>query len=140
MDELTVKALVENLDTVTDFVNERLEAADSSMKAQMQIDVALDELFSNIAYYAYGEETGMVTVQMEIFVDEDDGSKKKARITFVDSGVQFNPLEKEDPDVTLSADERGIGGLGIFMVKKTMDDVTYEYSEGKNRLTLLKTI
>ncbi len=133
--ELCVEAKIENISTVTAFVDEILEENNCSMKAQMQIDVAIDEIFGNIAYYAYGEKGGDATVGVEIA-----DSPKRAIIKFIDSGTPYNPLEKEDPDTTLSAEERGIGGLGIFIVKKSMDSVTYDYSENKNILTLTKNI
>ena len=135
MKELTVQALVENVETVTDFVNEELEAIDCPMKAQMQIDIAIDELFSNIANYAYNPEVGSATVRVE--VQEDPMA---VIITFVDQGVPYDPLSTADPNTSLSADERDIGGLGIFMVKKTMDDVAYEYNNGQNILKIKKHI
>ena len=135
MKELTVPATLENITVVTAFIDEQLEALDCSMKAQMQIDVAIDELFGNIAHYAYGDATGEATVRFDF-----DEAARTASIAFIDGGMPFNPLEKADPDVTLSAEERGIGGLGIFMVKKTMDDLTYRYEDGKNILTLYKQI
>ena len=135
MKELTITATIENLETVTDFVNEQLEALDCPMKAQMQIDIAIDELFSNIAHYAYNPETGDATVRVEVTEDP-----MAVIITFIDKGVPYDPLAKTDPDVTLSAEDREIGGLGIFMVKKTMDDVTYEYKDGQNILKIKKNI
>ena len=99
----------------------------------MQIDVAVDELFGNIAHYAYGTGTGPVTVRVETLTEPPG-----ARITFIDQGVPYDPLAKEDPDVTLSAKERKIGGLGIFLVKKSMDDVAYEYKDGQNILRIRK--
>lgn len=133
MNELTLEAKVENLDTVTDFVNEQLELYDCPMKTQMQIDVAIDELFSNIAYYAYNPDVGPATVRVEVAENP-----LSVIITFIDNGVPYDPLSKDDPDITLSAEERGIGGLGIFMVKKTMDDITYEYKNGQNILKIKK--
>ena len=135
MKELTIAATIENIETVTDFVNEQLEAYDCPMKAQMQIDIAIDELFGNIAHYAYNPEIGSATVRVEV-VEEP----LSVVITFIDNGVPYDPLKKEDPNTTLSADEREIGGLGIFMVKKTMDDIIYEYKDGQNRLTIVKKI
>lgn len=135
MNELTLEAAVENIPKVTAFVDEQLEALDCPMKAQMQIDVAIDELFSNIANYAYGLEKGNATVRVEI-VEEP----LSVCITFIDNGVAYDPLSKEDPDVTLSAEERGIGGLGIYLVKKTMDAIEYRYENGQNILTIKKNI
>ena len=135
MKELKLAATVENIEVVTDFVNEHLEALDCPMKAQMQIDVAIDELFSNIAHYAYKPAVGEATVRVEVAENPS-----AVVITFIDSGVPYNPLAKEDPDVTLSAEERAIGGLGIFMVKKTMDEVRYEYKDGQNVLAIKKNL
>ena len=135
MKELTIAATVENIDTVTDFVNEQLESLDCPMKAQMQIDIAIDEIFGNIANYAYRAETGLATVRVE--VREEPLS---VVITFIDHGVPFDPLAMADPDTTLSAEERGIGGLGIFMVKKSMDDISYRYENGSNMLAIQKKI
>ena len=135
MKELTIAATVENIEAVTDFVNEQLEAIDCSMKTQMQIDIAIDELFSNIAHYAYNPEVGDATVRVEVTEDP-----LAVVITFIDKGVPYDPLAKADPDTTLSAEERKIGGLGIYMVKKSMDDVTYEYKDGQNILAIKKNL
>ena len=135
MKELTVAATVENIETVTDFVNEQLEALDCPMKAQMQIDIAIDELFGNIAHYAYNPEIGKATVRVEVIEDP-----LAVVITFIDNGVPYDPLAKADPNTTLSAEEREIGGLGIFMVKKTMDEITYEYRDGQNILAIKKKL
>ena len=135
MKELTIAATVENIETVTDFVNEQLEALDCPMKAQMQIDIAIDELFSNIAHYAYNPEVGDATVRVEVTEDS-----LAVVITFIDKGVPYDPLAKDDPDTTLSAEDRKIGGLGIYMVKKSMDDITYEYKDGQNILKIKKKL
>ena len=135
MKELTIEAAIENIEKVTDFINNELEALGCPMKAEMQIDVAIDELFGNIAHYAYSPETGKATVRLE--VEEDPLA---VIITFIDNGKPFNPLAESDPDVTLSAEEREIGGLGIFLVKKTMDMIDYEYKEGQNILKIKKSL
>ena len=135
MKELNIAATVENIATVTDFVNEQLEALDCPMKAQMQIDIAIDELFGNIAQYAYNPETGDATVRVEVIEEP-----LSVVITFIDGGMPYDPLAKADPDTTLSAEERDIGGLGIYMVKKSMDDITYEYKDGQNILKIKKNL
>ena len=135
MKELTINATVENIEKVTEFVNEQLEICDCPIKAQMQIDVAIDELFSNIAHYAYDPDVGPATVRVET-----RENPLSVIITFIDNGKPYDPLKKIDPDVTLSAEDRDIGGLGIFLVKKTMDDVSYEYKNGQNILTIKKNI
>ena len=135
MKELTIAATVENIETVTDFVNEQLEALDCPIKAQMQIDIAIDELFGNIAHYAYNPEIGKATVRVEVIEDP-----LAVTITFIDNGVPYDPLAKADPDTTLSAEERDIGGLGIYMVKKSMDEIAYEYKDGQNILKIKKKL
>ena len=135
MKELTVEAKTTNIEAVTDFVNEQLEALDCPMKAQMQIDIAIDELFGNIAHYAYNPEIGKATVRVEVIEDP-----LAVTTTFIDNGVPYDPLAKADPDTTLSAEERDIGGLGIYMVKKSMDDITYEYKDGQNILKIKKNL
>ena len=135
MNEFVIEATRENLPKVISFVNEHLEAADCNMRTQAQIDVAAEELFINISSYAYNPEIGTAVVQITV-IDEP----LSVEITFIDNGRQFDPLAQEDPDVTLSAAERPIGGLGIYMVKKSMDDVHYDYSDGKNILTIKKNL
>lgn len=138
MKELILEATVENIEKVTAFIEEQLEAVDCPMKAQMQINVAMDELLSNIANYAYKEDDGMVTVQLDIQRGEE--TTPCAQITLMDCGIPYDPLAKEDPDVTLSMEERPVGGLGIFMAKKLMDHISYEYREGRNILTVTKKL
>ena len=133
MKELTIDATIENVRAVTEFVDAQLEAMDCPIKAQMQIDIAIYELFSNIAYYAYNPDVGPATVRVEVQQDP-----LAVVISFIDHGIPYDPLAKEDPNTTLSAEERDIGGLGIYMVKKTMDAVVYEYKNGQNILTIKK--
>ena len=128
---LTVAAKTDELPTVTGFVNRALEGLGCPETAATQLDIAVEEIFANIANYAYGSEPGDVTLR----VYREDAA---AVIEFRDRGVAFNPLEKPDPDVTLSAAEREIGGLGIFMVKKSMDAVTYQRDNDENVLTIRK--
>lgn len=135
MKELTLSATVENIEVVTDFVNEQLGALGCPMKAETQIDIAIDEIFSNIVYYAYNSEIGQVTVRFEV-----SGEPPTVTITFIDSGVPYNPLQKADPDTTISIEDRRNGGFGIYMVKKTMNDVTYAYRDGQNVLTIKKNL
>lgn len=135
MKEFETKALVDNLPEVLAFVDSQLEEVDCPMKIQMQIDIAVEEIFVNIAHYAYENGPGPATVRVEITHEP-----LCADITLIDNGLPFDPLAKSDPDVTLAANERQIGGLGIFMVKKSMDDVKYEYVNGHNMLTLKKEL
>lgn len=133
--ELNIEAKTENLDQVLAFVDGHLEAQDCPMKTQMQIDLAVEELFVNIANYAYQPVIGTATVRVEVLKDP-----LSVVITFIDQGVPYDPLAKEDPDVTLLAEERQIGGLGIYMVKKSMDEISYEYKNGQNILHIKKNI
>ena len=135
MKEMTVQATLENIPAVTAFVDTELEALNCPLKAQMQIDIAIDELFGNIAHYAYPSGTGEATMRFDF-----DETARTASITLIDSGIPFNPLQKDDPDVTIPADERAVGGLGIFMVKKTMDHLVYRRENGRNMLTFCKHI
>lgn len=133
--EITVSAVIENQKIVTEFIDNYLEKIDCPLKIQMKIDIAIDELFSNIAFYAYDGKEGDITVKINKIPDCDS-----VEITFIDSGKAYNPLEKEDPDVTLSAEERKIGGLGIFIVKKNMDAISYNYINNQNVLTIRKNL
>lgn len=135
MNEFVIEATRENLPKVISFVNEHLEAADCNMRTQIQIDIAVEELFINIASYAYDPEIGTAVVQVTV-TDEP----LSVEITFIDNGRQYDPLAKEDPDITLPINKRKKGGLGIFMVKKSMDDIHYEYADGKNILTIKKKL
>lgn len=131
--ELVVPAEIEKLPEVLAFIESQLDEMECPVKAQMQISVASEEVFVNIANYAYKPGSGTAAVHVMHTTDP-----AMAAITFIDSGTPFNPLEKDDPDISLSAEEREIGGLGIYMTKKTMDDVSYEYKDGQNRLTIIK--
>ena len=135
MYELEIAAEIEKLPEVLAFLEQHLEEVDCPPKAQMQIAIAVEEIFVNIAHYAYAAKTGMASVRLEL-----SSEPASAVITFLDRGVPFDPLAKPDPDVTLSAEDREIGGLGIFMTKKTMDDVRYEYRDGQNILKLEKKL
>ena len=135
MKQMTLPAKRRNIPLIIDFVNRELESMGCSRKTEAQIDIAIDELYSNIANYGYEEDDGQVTVTLDT-----DTVPRTVTISFTDEGKPFNPLERADPDITLSAKDRKIGGLGIYMVKKSMDDVLYEYKDGKNILTIRKTL
>ena len=134
MKELTVNAVLENMPKVTEFVDEQLEAFGCPPRAQAQIDIAVDELFGNIVRYAYQPGMGPATVRVEVT------GEPAVILTFIDNGVPYDHLKKADPDTTLSAEERQVGGLGIFMVKKSMDEIAYEYQDGQNILRIKKKI
>ena len=135
MKEITLEATVQNIRTIIDWIDGELEQVNCPLKAQMQIDVAADEIMANISHYAYAPGTGDVTVGFSY-----DEPSRTAAVTFADSGIPFDPLQKEEPDVTLGAEERAIGGLGIFLVRKTMDEVIYRREGEKNILTIRKKI
>lgn len=133
MKELTVAATIDNLDEVLAFVDASLEEMECPMRTQTQIDIAVEELFVNIAHYAYTPAVGDATIRTET-----RENPRALAVTFIDSGIPYDPLAKADPDVTLSAEERKIGGLGIYMVKKSVDAMEYEYKNGQNILTISK--
>ena len=135
MKELTIEATPENVDKAIEFVDEMLQEYGCGMKEQMALDVAVDELFSNIAHYAYNPDVGYATVRVDVLQDP-----LSVEVTFIDNGKQYDPLAKADPDTTLSVEDRPIGGMGILIVKKSMDAVNYEYKDGKNILTIKKNI
>ncbi len=133
MKELTVPAQLAQLDAVLDFIQQQLEAADCPPKAMVQIAIAAEEIFVNIAHYAYGEGSGQAQIAVSL-LQQPPG----AEISFADSGYPYDPLAADDPDITQSAQERKIGGLGVYMVKKSMDQVEYRYQDGKNIFTMRK--
>ena len=135
MREWTVEAVTDNIPVITQDIGRELDALDCSQQAKRQINVALDELLSNIAYYAYAPGSGEITVRMRY--DETD---ETVFLTFIDSGVPYNPLEKKDPDIALPAGERPVGGMGILMVKKKMDGMEYRRENEQNILTVRKRI
>ena len=133
--ELTVEAKVENLLHVNNFVGEFLEPLDCSMKTRMQLELAVEEIFVNIANYAYEGRTGMAVITGSVLENP-----LRLRLVFMDEGTPYNPLIRKDPDLEQSMEERSIGGLGIYLVKKNVEEVTYSYQDGKNMLTLCKLI
>ncbi len=133
MKEITLEAKVENLDKVLLFLDTTLEELECPFKEQTQLDIALEEMYVNVAHYAYTPDTGIVNIKLEVLENP-----MGVELTLTDSGVPYDPLAKEDPDVTLSAEEREIGGLGIYMVKKSMDEVAYKHVDGKNIFSMKK--
>lgn len=129
--DFMISAEVDKLQEVLGFVDSLLEENDCPMKAQMQIDVAVEEVFVNIAHYAYPGSIGNAEIKAAVACGY-------VELTFIDSGIPYDPLAKPDPDVTLPAEKRAIGGLGIFMTKKLMDDLSYEYKDGMNILKMKK--
>ena len=132
---ITVPAEAAALEMVNAFIQEKLESINCPKRAKMQMMLAVEEIFVNISSYAYHPEVGQAEVGVDI-----DGDPPTVTIRFLDQGRPFNPLEKPDADITLSAQEREIGGLGILLVKKIMDQVDYAYENGKNILIIKKEI
>ncbi len=130
--ELKIKASDKSLPAINDFIHALLPASCDELLLD-QIDLAVEEVFVNIAHYSGAEEASIICC----FDDEGEGLLE---VTFIDEGKPFNPLERADPDITLSAEERKIGGLGIFLTKKFMDSVEYEFADGKNNLKIKKRI
>ena len=133
MEVIEVEAKIENVIPITAKVEEIVENHGCPDIDRINIDVAIDELFSNIVYYGYKDEVGLVWIEVESLEDP-----KGVELTLIDCAVPYNPLDKDDPNIDLPPEEREIGGLGIFMVKESMDEVDYEYKDGKNRLRLVK--
>ena len=132
---INVQATLDNLDTVIGFVEENLVAFECPTKIAMKIVVCVEELYVNIASYAYEGNEGNCTLTVE----NDGIAKNKVKITLVDGGIPFNPIEKENPDTNLDAVDREIGGLGIFMVKNIMDNIYYERKEENNIIIMEKS-
>ena len=129
--EIVIDAKLENVSDAIDFLSQEAEELPLSLRDKHHMEIAMDEIVSNVARYAYKDKSGKASVRI-------DTDSKGITITVTDSGVPYNPLETPDPDITLSADERGIGGYGIYIVKKVMDEVTYEYKDNKNVFTMRK--
>ena len=136
MKSITVPALTEQLDTVLQFVQNELDQINCPLKICNQIAIAVEEIFVNIAHYAYRPDVGDAPIRCQV----STSGQPQITVEFLDSGKPYDPLKNADPDTTLSAEERDIGGLGIFMVKRLMDDVKYEYKDGKNILTIQKLV
>ena len=135
MKKLVVPAAVERLEEVNAFVDGELRARGCSARVQMQLGLVVEEIFVNIAHYAYAPGVGEAEISMDV-----SGDPPAVKIRFLDHGRPFDPLEKEDADTALPAEERKIGGLGILLVKKNVDDVRYSYQNGANILTIQKKL
>jgi anti-sigma regulatory factor (Ser/Thr protein kinase) len=135
MTTMTVPAARDQLDAVQRFVDDILAQVPHSPETQMQIQIAVEELFVNIASYAYAPESGQAVIACQA-----ETAPPSLTVQFRDWGKPFDPLAKKDADITLSAEERGIGGLGIYMVKDYMDEMSYVYEDGQNVLTIKKNL
>ena len=134
MQEIIVEAVTDNLDKVTEFVISPLAELDVAPKIKMQLELVVEEIFVNIASYAYKDKVGTAVIRWEL------AGGKELSLTFIDEGVRYNPLLKEDPDTNLPIEERSVGGLGVFLVKKNVDAISYEYKDGKNCLHIKKNL
>jgi Anti-sigma regulatory factor (Ser/Thr protein kinase) len=135
MNKITVPARLDELDHVLDFIEQELDIYECAVKIKLQLAIAVEEIFVNIAKYAYAPGEGST----EILCSYSD-EMKAVSISFLDEGMPYNPLAKKDPDITLSSEDRKIGGLGIYMVKKSMDEVIYDYKDNRNMLTIRKNM
>lgn len=135
MSVLKLEAKLENLKKVMAFADEKLEALNCPMKKQLQLDVALEELFVNIAHYAYAGKSGDVEIRVET-----EENPRAVKIILIDSGEPFNPLKRSVPDISLPVHQRQIGGLGIYLARKNTDGMEYRYEDGKNILTFRKLL
>lgn len=136
MVEREFDAKVDELPNVISFIENELKKFDFSHKIITQFNLVVEELFVNVASYSYKDnENGKCKIAIDYNQD-----KQEVTLSIEDNGIKFNPLEIEDPDTTLSAEERPIGGLGILLVKKNMDNIEYKYEDNKNILILRKNI
>lgn len=136
MKEISVNANVKNLDAVLDFLKEVIEPYECSIEVQFQLELALEEMYVNIAHHAYPDEVGITTIRCEVV--EEPGKDALLVISVLDQGIPYNPIEHTDPDLGLSAEDREIGGLGIYMIKNSMDVLSYSYDDGHNIFTVKK--
>lgn len=133
MQEMVVDAKIDNLPQVTDFITAVATKLGAGARTLMQIELVVEEIFVNIASYAYKDKEGQVVINIDAHENPT-----KLELTFTDEGIPYNPLDKPDPDVELPIEERGVGGLGIFLVKKNVDEISYEHKDGKNCLRIGK--
>lgn len=135
MNILTIPAERDRLDQVQAFIDQNLAGVEYSPEAQIQLQIAVEELFVNIASYAYAPGHGDAVIGCRV-----EGDPPSITVQLRDWGKPFDPLAKKDADVTLSAEDRDIGGLGIYMVKNSMDAVDYKREDGQNVLTIRKNL
>ncbi len=135
MKELRIKAIIKNLHRVLEFIDAILIKEKCSPDLISQMDIAVEEIFVNVSSYAYSPKDGEITIRVEILRDTNE-----IQVTFKDDGVPFDPLKHQDPNVDIPIEDRPIGGLGVYMVKMSMDKVEYEYKDGSNVLSITKNI
>lgn len=132
MEEIILKSNSENLSSLLLKIEEFLEDKGISTKSILQLELTIEELFINICNYAY-ETEGEIKIQYELLENP-----LMMIMNFIDEGIEFNPLDEEAPDLTLSADEREIGGLGLTIVRNNVDNIDYKYENNQNILTVEK--
>ncbi|OQD58908.1 putative protein kinase [Methanobrevibacter arboriphilus JCM 13429 = DSM 1125] len=137
MDKLIVHAEIEKLDKVLDFISNQLKTYNFSKKFEIQLELATEEIFVNIANYAYKKDSKNNEVAIYSFFNEDNST---LTVKFVDNGIPFNPLEEKIPNTTLDSEMREIGGLGIFLARRNVDEINYQYKKGNNVLTFKKLL
>jgi anti-sigma regulatory factor (Ser/Thr protein kinase) len=144
MKNIIISADKEELNAVLDFINKNLDFLNPSPKFRMELELSVEEAFSNIANYAYSIKNSnnqrnnpedIVTVNYHV-----EKNPLKVVVEFLDYGTPFNPLKTQDPDTSLSSEDRSIGGLGIFLIKKNVDNIEYKYENNKNILILEKNL
>lgn len=136
MEKICVQATKDGMAEMMKCLTALLETRHCSGKDRMEFEIAMEELLVNVVHYAYGDGQGDMTAEYEMV--EKDRRNVSFKIVVTDEGIPYNPLNREDPDITLSAEERSIGGLGIFMARKFLDSLEYAYEDGKNCLTVTK--
>lgn len=127
--------MIDSIPEVIAFAEAQLEEMGCPARSRVHIDIAIDEIFANIAMYAYAQAGGMATVRVEELC-----APRRVVVTFIDQGTPYNPLARQEPDITLAAEDRPIGGLGVLMVRRSMDDVAYEYRDGSNVFSITKLL
>ena len=133
--ELELDATLENWDNVKKFVKEMLEETHCKRDDERTLQMAIEEIYINIVNYAYAPNVGKVNI---VGIFEND--EYSIILQFIDEGKPFNPLEMDDPDFSIATEDREVGGFGIFIVREMVDDISYEYKDGKNILTVKKNL
>ena len=130
--EITIEAKLEKVEEVLKFVNTELESRGVPFDVLQRIDLALEEIVVNICSYAYPEGQGIAIVAVSF------PKENVIQLDIKDRGIPYDPLKKPDPDISIPLKQSKIGGLGIYMTKKSMDEIAYEYEDGYNHMTLIK--
>lgn len=135
MSKIRVQAKLDNLDKVLGFVNKQLKSVRSDVKEGLQLELSIEEAYVNIVNYAYGSDGGDIEIRSKM-----DNNPLEITIQFIDSGIPYNPLKNEDPNISLNTEDKELGGLGILLIKNNVDQMEYEYNNGKNIFTIKKKL